>query len=127
MSYIARKKIPSFSKSLKKRSRTALCRAADWLVVNQVRNTWPAWDANTGRFPYHILIDPVKRSKKPQVLSTCWKTSRTIQGLYSAYSVTGKEKYLDAAETGLCYIKSLQYFDPAFPAYLLSPERVALS
>jgi hypothetical protein len=41
---------------------------ADWAARNQIRDAWPAWDANKGRFPYHILIDPAQRAKQPQAV-----------------------------------------------------------
>ena len=112
-----RKPIPSFGLSLKAAARRSLCLASDWAVRNQVRDAWPFWDSNKGRFPYHILIDPKKRAKVPMMWSTCWKTARTVQGLYSAYSATGKKEYLDAANRGLEYVASLQFFEPGYEEF----------
>ena len=36
--------------------------------------------------------------------STCWKTARTAQGLYSAYLVTGKPAHLAAANLDMEYM-----------------------
>jgi len=112
-----RRRIPKFDAKLKRDAKRALTRAADWLVRNQVTDAWPFWDANRGRFPYHVLIDPKKRAKRPRMWSTCWKTSRAVQGILSAYAVTGKKAYLDAAERGLDYVATLQVFDPGIEPF----------
>ncbi|MFC1452638.1 hypothetical protein ACFLSJ_04755 [Verrucomicrobiota bacterium] len=80
---------------------------ADWAVRNQVRHAWPRWDANAGRFPYHVYLPT-----DDTFLSTSWNTARTAQGLLSAYRVLGNAEYLTAAERALEYVKSLQVFSP---------------
>jgi len=110
-------RIPEFSATLKKQSEKSLTLAADWAARNQIRDAWPAWDANKGRFPYHILIDPAKRAQQPQVWSTCWKTARAAQGLYSAYLVTGNPAHLAAANLAMEYVATLQVFDPEYAEF----------
>jgi len=114
---VMKRPIPHFDKLLKAAARKSLCLASDWLVRTQVRDAWPFWDANKGRYPYHILIDPVKRSKTKRMWSTCWKTARAAQGLYSAFSVTGKKEYLEAANRGLEYVATLQFFEPGYEEF----------
>lgn len=111
------RRIPHFDGSLKRAARKSLNLAADWAVRNQVRDAWPFWDANKGRFPYHVLIDPKKRAKQPLMLSTCWKTARTVQGLCSAYSLTGRKEFLETAKGGLEYVASLQFFEPGYEEF----------
>ena len=109
-----RQHLAEYPASLKRQAHRSMVLAADWAVRNQIRDAWPAWDANKGRFPYHILIDPVKRAKKPMVWSTCWKTARAAQGMYSAYLVTGRKEYLESANLAMNYVGSLQYFEPGY-------------
>lgn len=113
MRFVRNGRLPAFPVALQRQARRCLVEAANWAVRNQVRDAWPAWDANRGRFPYHILIDPAKRARHPQVWSTCWKTARAAQGLYSAWLVTGHEKHLTAANRAMEYVATLQVFDPA--------------
>jgi len=105
-------RIREYPAALVRQAQKSLTLAADWAVRNQIRDAWPAWDANKGRFPYHILIDPAKRAKQPQMWSTCWKTARAAQGLYSAYLVTRKPAYLAAANLAMEYVATLQVFEP---------------
>ena len=114
---MADKRIPAFPPALKSAAKQALVRAADWAVRNQVRDAWPAWDANKGRFPYHVLIDPQARARAPRMLSTCWKTARAAQGLYSAYLVTGDKAYLASADLAMDYVATLQVLDPMLIKY----------
>jgi len=109
--------IVEYPATLQQQAQKSLILAADWAARNQIRDAWPAWDANKGRFPYHILIDPAKRAKQPQVWSTCWKTARAAQGLYSAYMVTGKPAHLAAANLAMEYVATLQVFDPAYDLF----------
>lgn len=104
--------LPGYPRALKQAARSSLEAAADWAVRNQIRDSWPAWDANKGRFPYHILIDPEKRAAVPQMWSTCWKTARAAQGLYSAWQVLGNPGYLAAANLAMDYVATLQVFEP---------------
>ena len=108
------KGIPSFPATLKQQASRSLNLAADWAVRNQIRDAWPAWNANKGRFPYHVIIDPRKRAQAPQMWSTCWKTARTAQGLYSAARVTGEPSHLDAANRAMEYVATLQVFEPGY-------------
>lgn len=110
-------KVPKFNARLKSSARSSLELAAGWLARTQVRDTWPAWDANKGRFIYHVRIDPKKRAAEPLTLSTCWKTSRACQGLYSAYAATGKKDYLQTARLGCDYVSSLQFFEPGYEQF----------
>lgn len=109
--------IPVFPASLRASARKALVRAAEWATRNQLRDAWPAWNANKGRFPYHVIIDPARRAKRPQIWSTCWKTARAAQGLYCAAAVTGRRSYLDAADLAMNYVATLQVFDPEYPDF----------
>lgn len=111
---LAKQKVPKFDPKLKAAAEKSLELAGDWLVGTQVRDRWPFWDANKGRFIYHVRIDPKKRAAEPLMLSTCWKTARAAQGLYSAYSVTGNKDFLAAAELGMEYVCSLQFFEPGY-------------
>ena len=105
-------RITEYPTKLKRQAQKSLVLAADWAVRNQIRDAWPAWDANRGRIPYHILIDPAKRAKRPQMWSTCWKTARAAQGLYSAHLLTGSPAYLAAADRAMEYVATLQVFEP---------------
>jgi uncharacterized protein YyaL (SSP411 family) len=96
--------------AVKTKAAAGLKAVADWVVRNQVRHAWPRWDANTGRVPYHVHL-----KTSDYFLSTSWNTARTMQGMFSAYQVLGAPEYLEAAERGLEYIKSLQAFMPEFP------------
>jgi len=109
--------IVEYPETLRRQSKKSLTLAADWAVRNQIRDAWPAWNANKGRFPYHIVIDPAKRAKRPQVWSTCWKTARAAQGLYSAYLITGKPEHLDAANLAMEYMATLQVFEPGYETF----------
>ena len=109
-----RQPLVSYPSTLKQQARRSLTLAADWAARNQIRDAWPAWDANKGRFPYHILIDPAQRATKPQIWSTCWKTARAAQGLYDAYLITGKPEHLAAANLGMEYVATLQVFEPGY-------------
>ncbi|MCE9616163.1 MAG: hypothetical protein K8T26_17965 [Lentisphaerae bacterium] len=100
----------SLAATSRARARAGLKAVADWAVRNQVRQGWPKWDANTGRFPYHVHL-----VTNEYFLSTSWNTARTVQGLLAAYQVLGDAAYLEAAERGLDYVKSLQVFTPEFP------------
>ena len=71
---------------------------------------WPKWDANAGRFPYHVHL-----GTNEHFLSTSWNAARTVQGLLSAYQALGTPAYLEAAERGLAYVNTLQVFTPEFP------------
>ena len=112
-----RQRVPKFDAKLKAAAKRSLKLAADWAVRNQVTDAWPFWDANRGRFPYHVLIDRKRRAASKPMWSTCWKTARTVQGLYSAHAVTGKRAYLDAAERGLDYVATLQFLEPGYERY----------
>jgi len=114
---IPNKKLPEYPATLKRAARKSLILAADWGVHNQVRDAWPAWNANKGRFPYHVVINPVKRAKQAQPWSTCWNTSRMAQGLYSAYCVTGLEPHLAAANLAMEYVATLQVFEPGYETF----------
>ncbi|MGH7143526.1 MAG: hypothetical protein ACREJ2_05250 [Planctomycetota bacterium] len=94
----------------RERARKGLIACGDWAVRNQVRHAWPAWDANAGRFPYHVHLATDRFN-----LSTSWNTARTVQGLLGAWKVLGDARYLEAARWGLEYILSLQYFFPEEP------------
>jgi len=109
-----RQRLTDYPAPLKRQALKSLALAADWAARNQITDVWPAWNANKGRFPYHILIDPVKRAKQPQVWSTCWKTARAAQGLYSAYLVTRKPEHLAAANLAMDYVATLQVFEPGY-------------
>ena len=98
------------SSQTRQRAVRGLKAVADWAVRNQVRHCWPKWNANTGRFPYHVYLPT-----NDTFLSTSWNTARTCQGLFSAWQVLGNKEYLDAAELGLEYVKSLQVFTPENP------------
>ena len=100
------------SGTVKQRAAKGLQAAADWAVRNQVRHVWPRWNANAGRFPYHVYL-PVDDA----FLSTSWNTARTVQGLLTAWQVTGTREYLEAAQRGLAYVKSLQVFSPEHPYF----------
>jgi hypothetical protein len=100
----------SIGKDLKAQARESLTRVAGWAVRNQVRHQWPRWNANTGRFPYHVHLPT-----DDHFWSTSWNTARMVQGLLSAYQVLGNEEYLFAAECGLEYVKSIQFFGPELP------------
>ena len=112
-----RQPLTPYPATLKQQARQSLTLAADWAARNQVRDVWPAWDANKGRFPYHILIDPAKRAKKPQVWSTCWKTARAAQALYDAYLITRKPEHLAAANLANEYVATLQVFEPGYEKF----------
>ncbi len=112
-----KQRIPAIPETLRRRAARGVTQAADWAVRTQVRDQWPAWDANKGRFPYHILIDPAQRARHPQMWSTCWKTSRAAQGLYCAHLLTGRPEYLESANRAMDYVATLQIFDPGLEAY----------
>ncbi|MFH1708472.1 MAG: DUF1854 domain-containing protein [Planctomycetota bacterium] len=116
--HIKNRHIPDLPAELKREALNALALGAEWLVRNQVRDAWPNWNANKGRFPYHVFIDPAKQARKPMHLSTCWKTARPVQGLFSAYSVTGDKATLATARLGLAYVMSLQVLDPALAGFV---------
>jgi len=111
------KRMPVISSSLRSAAGRAVSLAADWAARNQIRDSWPAWDANKGRFPYHVIIDPVERARQPQVWSTCWKTARAAQGLYSAYLVTKDARHLEAANLAMQYVGTLQVCDPGLELF----------
>ena len=104
------KKGLSLAKGMREKARSGIATAADWAARNQIRHQWPKWNANAGRFPYHVHL-----STHEIMWSTSWNTARTVQGLLSAYRVLGDAKYLEAAEWGLAYVKSLQVFAPEHP------------
>lgn len=87
-----------------------LGQVAAWAANNQVRHRWPRWSADTGRFPYHVHLPT-----NDYFYSTSWNTARMVQGLLSAYMVFRDPAQLYAAECGLEYVKSIQYFAPEFP------------
>jgi hypothetical protein len=99
--------IPS---GVKARAAKSLKAAADWAVRNQIRHIWPRWNANAGRFPYHVYLPT-----DDFYYSTSWNTARAIQGMLSAWETLRNTEYLCAAERGLEYIKSLQIFSPENP------------
>src|SRR5262245_59404432 len=91
--------------TIRDQARSGLLQVAAWAARNQVRHQWPRWSANAGRFPYHVHLPT-----NDHFLSTSWNTARMVQGLFSAYLVFRDPDYLLAAEGGLEYIKSIQYF-----------------
>ncbi|MBN1807707.1 MAG: hypothetical protein JW909_01475 [Planctomycetes bacterium] len=93
--------------AVRRRARSGLAAAAAWAARNQVRHQWPKWNANAGRFPYHVHLHT-----NETMWSTSWNTARTVQGLLSAYRVLGDRSCLETAEWGLAYVKSLQVFAP---------------
>lgn len=97
-------------KQLKADALRGLNAAAEWAARNQIRHQWPKWNANAGRFPYHVHLHTHEI-----MWSTSWNTARTIQGMLSAFLVTRERRYLESAEWGLSYIKSLQVFAPEHP------------
>lgn len=104
------KAVPSLKPSVRKKASQGLRLVAAWAMRNQVRDQWPRWNANTGRFPYHVYLPT-----EDHFLSTSWNTARTVQGLLNAYQVLGDRHCLAAAERGLAYVKSLQVFAPEHP------------
>lgn len=114
---LSARKLPAFPPTLKKACVESLTLAAEWLTRTQIRDSWPAWDANKGRYPYHVRIDPDKRAKSPQVWSTCWKTARAAQGMYSAYLATGDKRYLESANLATDYVSTLQFFEPGYEPF----------
>jgi len=97
--------------SVRTRARQSLKAVADWAAHNQKRHRWPYWSADTGRFPYHVYL-----KTDDHFWSTSWNTARMVQGLLSAWLVLHEQEHLDAAELGLEYVKSIQYFGPECPA-----------
>lgn len=95
---------------VKSKAREGLRLVADWASRNQVRHQWPRWSANTGRFPYHVHLPT-----NDHFWSTSWNTARMVQGLLSAYLVLKNPEHLFAAECGLEYVKSIQFFSPEAP------------
>ena len=100
----------ALNRPIKDRAETGLRAAADWAVCNQVQHRWPRWNANAGRFPYHVYLPT-----DDFFWSNSWNTSRTVQGLLAAWRRTGESAYLDTANRGLEYVKSLQVFTPEYP------------
>ena len=95
---------------VKAKAKAALKAAADWAVRNQRRHAWPAWDADAGRFLYHVYLPT-----GDHFWSNSWNTARCAQGLIGANRVLGNAEYLAAAERGLDYVKTLQVFAPEHP------------
>ena len=91
----------------KARARAGIIAAADWSTRNQIRHSWPRWTADAGRFVYHVHLP-----SGDIMYSTSWNTARNVQGMLSAWQVTGRKEYLETAEWGLGYVKSLQVFSP---------------
>ncbi len=91
----------------RKRARAGLIAVADWATRNQIRHSWPRWTADAGRFLYHVHLP-----SGDIMWSTSWNTARAVQGMLSAWQVTGRKEYLETAEWGLEYVKSLQVFAP---------------
>ncbi|HYF50688.1 MAG TPA: hypothetical protein VEJ63_14845 [Planctomycetota bacterium] len=100
----------NLDESLRERARTGLRAVADWASRNQGRHRWPRWSADTGRFPYHVHLKTDDTFR-----STSWNTARMVQGLLSAWLVFREPEYLYAAECGLEYVKSIQFFGPEAP------------
>jgi len=111
------RRLPPIPAALQAAARRSIALAADWAVRNQITDSWPAWNANKGRLPYHAYIDPARRARHPQMWSTCWKTARAAQGLYCAHRITGRAEHLQAAERALDYVATLQIFDPECPDF----------
>ncbi len=78
-------------------------KAGNWLVNNQVRKPF---DANHGRFLYARLIKGGWDG-----YSTNWTTGFGAIAMLSLHRLTGDEKYLEAAQYAVRYIKSLQRLD----------------
>ncbi|MFC1451735.1 hypothetical protein ACFLSJ_00135 [Verrucomicrobiota bacterium] len=90
--------------------RRRLAAACDWAANNQVRHAWPRWDANAGRFPYHVHMP-----SNDVFLSTVWNTARLAQGLLAAGRALGDARHMDTAGRAVEYVKSLQVFAPERP------------
>ena len=100
----------AISEKIRARARIGLVVAADWAARNQIRHHWPVWNANTGRFPYHVHLHT-----DAHFWSLAWNTSRMAQGLLSAWRILGKKEDLTSIEIAVEYVKSLQYFSPEKP------------
>jgi hypothetical protein len=85
--------------------------AADWFVNTQVVQTRPQWDANHGRAIYTCHLPTGFR-----VDGLSWSQGRAIMCLISAWQITGKPVYLDAAIRAGDYLRyALQARDSRFP------------
>jgi hypothetical protein len=89
--------------------RNAAIRAADWLAATQCRDIE---SADCGRFVYALHLPT-----RDYTLSSGWQTAFGVFALLSTHRLTGDYAYLDAAQAGVLYIKTLQIVDPRVPQY----------
>jgi len=90
----------------------AALKAANWFVQNQIIEKKPNWDANHGRFPYHVHL--------PSGYSTMglnWTMARAVMVLLSAYNATKKKVYFESAAHAIAYNKTLQILDARDPNF----------
>lgn len=100
----------AINSDIRTQAKSRLAAAADWAGRNQVRQYWPAWNANTGRLPYHVHLPT-----DALIYSTAWNTARAAQGLLSAWRVLHRTADLATVERSVEYVKALQCFAPECP------------
>jgi hypothetical protein len=96
----------------KDKYKMAALKAADWFVRSQIVEKRPNWDANNGRFPYHVHFPSGYIT-----MGLNWTMARAIMVLLSAYKLSGKKVYLESAERATSYNKSLQILDKRSPHF----------
>jgi hypothetical protein len=83
--------------------------AGDWFVNTQNKDSE---SGDLGRFIYALKLET-----KEYWLSSGWQTAFGVFALLSLHNATKDDKYLQAAEGGIKYIKTLQILDQRKPCY----------
>ncbi|MBL8027097.1 MAG: hypothetical protein JNL74_11835, partial [Fibrobacteres bacterium] len=98
--------------SNKDKYKKAALKAADWFVNNQIVEKKPNWDANNGRFPYHIHLP-----SGYVTMGLNWTMGRAVMVLLSAFKATKNKRYLESAARAIAYNKTLQVMDSRDPNF----------
>jgi len=103
--------LPDFPEALRTRAREAVLRGAAWHANVQIRDRWPDWTADRGRFLSQVGITTPSRHRWPSI---CWNTARAAQALLSAYRLQPDDAILETVRLAMEYVKSCQLFAPEY-------------